>query len=53
MNRKTYRICLVSLTVLAVLAACVYYNQIKQPAGNTQGALFVMEGQNGQSDNLS
>ncbi len=53
MNRKIYRICLISLTVLAVFAACFYYNRLKEPAGNTQGALFVMEECNEQSDNLS
>ncbi len=52
MNQKKYRICLISLTVVAIFFVFFFYNQMKEP-GDTRGALFVMEDSYEQSKNLS
>lgn len=52
MNQKKYRICLISLTVVAIFFVFFFYNQMKEP-GDTRGALFVMEDSHEQSKNLS
>jgi len=43
MNQKIYRICLMSIVIIAVMTGFFYYNQIKDNGKDTQGALLVME----------
>ncbi len=53
MSRKTYRICLVSMVIIALIAGIYFYRHLEDSAADRRGALLVMEENNEQqSDNL-
>ncbi len=43
MNRKTYRICLVALIIVAVLMGLSYYHYIQKKELNPKDGIFVQK----------
>lgn len=52
MRQKTYRICLVSMVIIALAAGIYFYSHMEKHTTDRRGALLVMEEKDEQSDNL-
>ena len=43
MKQKTYRICLLSMVIIALAVGIYYYSRMNDQVENRKGALLVME----------